>query len=73
MKISKRYRRLFLRFCVFLLGFIMIFTLGIHASEEIEDKYDYEKIPNEYTELLDELPSDISSDIPDDMLQIINK
>ena len=56
-----------MRICLFLLGFALLLTQGAYASEEKsdEDKYEYGSIPKEYTELVEVLPRDISTALPE--------
>ena len=65
MKNSKKHRFLFFCFLLFLLGFLVIFTDIVYAEEGEGSGYTYGKVPGEYTELVEGLPSDISSALPE--------
>ncbi len=65
MKVFKRHGFLFLRFCLFSLSFIILLTLRVGASER--ETNEYTRVPKEYTELLEGLPSDISDSLPEDI------
>ena len=63
MKMFKSFIRLLLLSALFSLGFVVLLELKVCAAES----YNYSSVPGEYTELVEGLPSDISSALPDDI------